>query len=392
MNPYYPFYMLEETDHKENPPPYESCEPDMEMRDSAPSIFQLPDVDHNDAFIAVMGMTGSGKSTFIRHFCDTAVAGDGLKSVTAMVEAHPASERIDGRRVIFVDTPGFDDTIRPDSAILREIANWLNKARQGGIKLTGIVYLHGINNTRVTGTAKNNLRMFKKLCGDDSMSSVALATTHWGSGEADREKQLARHKELLEDEAFWKPMILRGATDFIHDREERSAKKIVLHLLRIRPHEGIDLTIQKEMEDGITLDKTAAGIALEEKLETKREIYEREIHDLQREIAEVKRDNSLTHQMREQEVNCLREEVDKWKNKIKSVEDDRELMKVDRDQLQLERAKELREEAKWHDQMVAQLQAERHQNENLRDENEMKKKQLKQIKARIRQAQGCSVM
>ena len=314
------------------------------------------------------------------------------RAVTAMVEAHPASKTIDGRRVIFVDTPGFDDTTRPDSAILREIANWLNKSRQGGIKLTGIVYLHAINNTRVTGTAKNNLRMFKKMCGDDSMSSVALATTHWGSGEADKKMQLARHKELLEDEAFWKPMILHGANDFIHDREEQSALGIVRHLLKNRPEDGIDLTIQKEMEDGITLDKTAAGIALEEKLENKKEIYELEINDLQREIAEVKRDNRLTHQMRETEVSVLKEEVEKWKNKIKSVEDDWELMKVDRDQLQLERSKELQEEAQRHDEMMARLRAEKDQNEHLRDENEKKKQQLKLIKARIRQAQGCVLM
>lgn len=315
-----------------------------------------------------------------------------VRAVTAMVEAHPASQNIDGRRVIFVDTPGFDDTTRPDSAILREIANWLNKAYKESIKLTGIVYLHAVNNTRVTGTAKNNLRMFNKMCGDDSMSSVALVTTHWASGEADRRMQLARHQELLEDEAFWKPMMLQGATDFIHDRGKWSALEIVRHLLNNRPQDGLDLAIQREMEVGIRLDKTAAGIALEEKLENKMEIYEAEINELQREIAEVKRDNKLSHQKRETDVRILKEEVEKWKNKIKSVEFDKNLMKVDRDQLQLERERELQEEAKRHDQMAARLQAERHQNEHLRDENEMKKKELKLIKARIRQAQACVVM
>ncbi|OAG34727.1 hypothetical protein AYO21_11119 [Fonsecaea monophora] len=369
MNPCYPFYVAEDTDHKDSPPPYESCEPAMEMHDSAPSLFEIRHVQPNDAFIAVMGMT-----------------------VTAVVEAHRAPDKIDGRRIIFIDTPGFDDTIRPDAAILREIANWLNKAHKGGIKLTGIVYLHAINSPRVGGTARNNLRMFKKLCGEDSMSSVALATTHWGSGAAERERQHARHKELLEDVGFWKPMILHGATPFIHDRERRSALEIVRHLLDNRPQDGIDLTIQKEMEDGKTLDKTAAGIALEEKLENEKAIYEREINDLQREIAEVRRDNKLTHQKRETEVKSLKEDVEKWKKKIKSLEKDCELIKVNRDQLQLERFKELEEEARRHDEMEAKLQAERDQNEHLRDENEKKKKQLKQIKARIRQAQGCALM
>ncbi|KIW77964.1 hypothetical protein Z517_07797 [Fonsecaea pedrosoi CBS 271.37] len=394
MNPCYPFYVAEDTDHKDSPPPYESCEPAMEMRDSAPSLFELRDVQPTDAFIAVMGMTGSGKSTFIQHFCDTAIVGDGLKSgkLTAVVEAHQAPDEIDGRRVIFIDTPGFDDTNRPDSAILREIANWLNKAHESEIKLTGIVYLHAINTTRVTGTVRNNLRMFKKLCGEDSMSSVALATTHWGSGAADRERQDARHKELLEDKAFWKPMILHGATPFIHDGERRTALEIVRHLLENRPQDGIDLTIQKEMADGITLDKTAAGIVLEGKLETRKEFCESEINDLQKEIAEVRQDNRLTHQKREIEVRSLEEDVEKWKKKIKSLEKDCELLKVNRDQLQLERSRELEEEARRHDEMEVKLQAERDQNEHLRHDNARTKKQLKQIKARIRQAQGCALM
>ncbi|OAL34635.1 hypothetical protein AYO20_06052 [Fonsecaea nubica] len=349
MSPFYPFYLAEDTDHKDSPPPYESCEPAMEMRDSASSLFELRDVQPTDAFIAVMGMTGSREkhvhSTLLRY-----------SYMTAVVEAHQAPDEIDGRRVIFIDTPGFDDTIRSDSAILREIANWLNKAHER--------------------TARNNLRLFKKLCGEDSMSSVALATTHWGSGAADRERQHARYEELREDEEFWKPMIHRGATPFIHDEERLSALKIVRHLLDNPPLDGIDLTIQKEMADGITLDKTAAGIVLEEKLEDRKELYESDINDLRREIAEVRRDIRLNHKDRETE----------------KLEKDYELLRVNRDQLQLERSKELEDEARRQDEMEAKLQAEKDQNEHLRDENKKTKKQLKQIKARIRQAQGCALM
>jgi GTP1/Obg family GTP-binding protein len=40
----------------------------------------LPHIGPEDAVIAVMGLTGVGKSTFISHFSDTAVVGNDLES------------------------------------------------------------------------------------------------------------------------------------------------------------------------------------------------------------------------------------------------------------------------------------------------------------------------
>lgn len=61
--------------------------------------------------------------------------------------------------------------------MLRRVADWLNRTHQAKVKLAGIVYLHRINDTRLGGSAMKNLRMFKKLCGDDALSCVVLATT-----------------------------------------------------------------------------------------------------------------------------------------------------------------------------------------------------------------------
>jgi ABC-type proline/glycine betaine transport system ATPase subunit len=43
---------------------------------------RLQDIRDDDVVIAVMGMTGSGKSTFISHFCRTARPDHGLRSGT----------------------------------------------------------------------------------------------------------------------------------------------------------------------------------------------------------------------------------------------------------------------------------------------------------------------
>ena len=38
---------------------------------------------------------------------------------------NPSTRKLEGRRVIIVDTPGFDDTYEDDVEILRRIAVWL---------------------------------------------------------------------------------------------------------------------------------------------------------------------------------------------------------------------------------------------------------------------------
>jgi hypothetical protein len=57
-----------------------------------------------------------------------AVVGHGLGSCTKIVQAvscpHPDDIR---KNVVFVDTPGFDDTDTEDDDVLAQIARWLTK-------------------------------------------------------------------------------------------------------------------------------------------------------------------------------------------------------------------------------------------------------------------------
>src|SRR5207249_2436104 len=106
---------------------------------------------------------------------------------------------IDSRRsLILIDTPGFDDTYKSDTEVLREIAGYLSVAYSNKVKLTGIIYLHRITDPRIQGSAMRNLRMFKKLCGSDSLGKVVLATTWWGK--VDAEIGANREKELTDTE------------------------------------------------------------------------------------------------------------------------------------------------------------------------------------------------
>ena len=130
-----------------------------------------------------------------------------------------------GAKIYLVDTPGFDDTYRTDSEILREVALWLNKAHSEKLRLAGIIFLQRISDVRVGGSGIKNIRMFQKLCGDGPLASVVLATTMWDM--ATKDAAIQREKELKEQPQLWKKMIDHGSVVFRHDKKEASALKII---------------------------------------------------------------------------------------------------------------------------------------------------------------------
>ncbi|KAH9436696.1 hypothetical protein MCOR02_000365 [Pyricularia oryzae] len=162
-----------------------------------------------DIFIAVMGVTGCGKSSLISLCCKRPVRiGHDLQACTAVVDVYPF-ELSPTQTVFLIDTPGFDDTNRSDSDVLREIASWLTNSFRNKILLHGIIYLHRISDPRMQGSARKNLMMFKKLCGDDALKKVILATTMWDI--VPTETAEARQAELVNTPSFGVTWWKRGA-------------------------------------------------------------------------------------------------------------------------------------------------------------------------------------
>ncbi|KAF2746414.1 hypothetical protein M011DRAFT_478035 [Sporormia fimetaria CBS 119925] len=161
-------------------------------------------MDSNTSIIvAVMGVTGAGKSTLIQRITQNRniVIGHGLKSETQKTTAYQFRH---GRRVYtLVDCPGFNDTIRSDQDVLEDITSWLSQNYGSGQLLSGIIYLHPISDTRVQGSTMTQFRVFKELCGDAFYSNIVLGTTFWSKvcaaeGEA-RERQLFSTRGMLGD-------------------------------------------------------------------------------------------------------------------------------------------------------------------------------------------------
>ncbi|GLB39634.1 putative 50S ribosome-binding GTPase [Lyophyllum shimeji] len=153
----------------------------------------------NDIVIPIMGITGSGKSTFINTLvpeAKLAVGGDVdpcTQSVQPAIIAHPNDAE---RRVVFIDTPGLDNTSCPDEKILRQITDWLRQFYKDR-KLAGIIYLFEISQARVKSSyVLKNLKHFDLSCGDIATKNVILASTKWARNFTDKEVLLLREKEL----------------------------------------------------------------------------------------------------------------------------------------------------------------------------------------------------
>lgn len=151
-----------------------------------------------------------------------------------------------GKTVHLIDTPGFDDTYKSDTDVLKELAYYLAKSYREGLLLTGIIYLHPITHNRMNGTAFKNLRTFRKLCGEQGVGSVVLATTMWENVNPP-ELGDQRERELVNTPEFWGDMKQAGSEVRKHYNTRDSAEAIIAFLLA-RSGKTI-LGLQAEMVD-----------------------------------------------------------------------------------------------------------------------------------------------
>ncbi|KAI8270019.1 hypothetical protein K4K58_012201 [Colletotrichum sp. SAR11_239] len=228
------------------------------------------DHDANVSLIAVMGVTGAGKSNFLRHLTDAA----GYQG-TQTTETFTIKLR--GRQFILFDTPGFDDTYRGDGDILIDIAETLSTSYKNKLKLSGIIYLHRIKDERVTKGIRRNFDMFRYLCGDNFFNNVFLLTTFWdelkdiGTGEE-------REQELLSTPDWWGEMKSKGSHIRRFGNTQKSAVDLLWEVAGLPP---VVLQVQKEMVDqGFDVENTTAGVALNQELADLRAKFEKQIATL----------------------------------------------------------------------------------------------------------------
>jgi len=170
------------------------------------------------------------------------------------------------------------------------------------------------------GGGMRNIKMFKKLCGEDPMKNVIIASTFWAMDTLER--NIAHEKELMENSDFWGDMIDHGArvARFMGDRE--SALKILSLFCRNRP---VTLNIQRELVDKeIPLSETEAGHAVNEELAQLDSYYKKEIDSIKKETAEALAEKDAKTQR------ILEDQQRKLEDKLDKVHRDQALLREER--------------------------------------------------------------
>ncbi|KAF8441308.1 P-loop containing nucleoside triphosphate hydrolase protein [Boletus edulis BED1] len=278
--------------------------------------------DPDDFIIVIMGPTGSGKSNFINKFTGNTERqkASNLKSDTQDVTPYPISYQ--GLRVVLVDTPGFDDTYRQDSDILRVIADWLIKKYPDGtpLKIAGIIYVHRITDNRMSGSAYRNLQMFGRLCGSVPLPRTRLITTMWDQSK-DQAAGIRRETQLKDDFGFWRALIQGGARAHKFHNTAESAQEIVGSLLRMgNIEDGEELLLQEELiEQQKRLNETEAGKMIYNRLQKLLADQRKMLKDL---AEEAKQQNNPDL------VKSLRSECDKVDAQLQRTFEDIKEMKI----------------------------------------------------------------
>ncbi|KAF7336788.1 GTP-binding protein A [Mycena venus] len=277
----------------------------------------LPQED--EVAIAIMGPTGSGKTSFINLLSGSnLLVGRGLQSCTSAVQV-ASPFQLDGRWITLIDTPGFDDTSKSDTEVLTQIAAFLATAYESEKMLAGVIYMHRISDVRMGGISTRNFKMFRQLCGESTLKNVVIVTNFWG--EVGREVGEAREAELVSDDRFLKPVLDKGAHMLRHDNDVTSAQAILHYLIANQPRA---LRIQRELVDqGKDISQTAAGEELNRELAEQIKRHREEMAILQREMKEAIRAKD------EETKRELELETRKLQTEMTRVQDDSKKMASD---------------------------------------------------------------
>ncbi|KAF3808314.1 hypothetical protein GCG54_00006935 [Colletotrichum gloeosporioides] len=242
----------------------------------------------NDIVIAVVGLAGAGKSTFVSQCTGQNVEiGHNLDACTKLVE--PFTFKRNGYTVHLIDTPGFDGSTTSDVLLLQDIAACLNQAYTHGVQVSGIIYLHAINSPRAQGSGRKALRIVKKICGEDAYSVVLLGSTMWNKENFSVAKR--REEELINSQELWGDMIAAGSKSFAFYNDRASALIACDYI--IQQGQKRTLALQHQMvNEHKSLDETEAGIEIQGDVLRVRELCRSNLAEARREAKRAARLNN----------------------------------------------------------------------------------------------------
>lgn len=243
---------------------------------------------------------------------------------------------IDNKMILLLDTPGFDDSEQTNLDILREIVSslYVFALRPTEVEVRGLIFLHDITETRLSGSQRMTWQILKAICGEGSMKNVLVGTTQWSS-EGDRRFQ---NEEKRERELYGKHWngIHKSSRVVYGDKE--NAHQIIRDLL-VKP--PVLLLVQTEMiNPPHTIEATTAGRVVMPAAFVELERLRKEMADQQIGNREAIRRTEETHRKEKDSQNRVQED-----ERIKQVEAaQRQAVEKHREQCEREKAQEREEQ------------------------------------------------
>jgi hypothetical protein len=212
--------------------------------------------------------------------------------------------------------------------MLRRITKVLGDMHRSKTDIAGILYLHPINDARMTGSAKKNLELFPKVVGSNNMSQCVMVTTKWSKENPTMAQE--HEQELLS--SFWKPMFDAGVkyARYMDDR------KSGLDILRPLCGEAsiVPEVIYEWAYEGKSLHQTKAGRAVEDEVSRAKEVAENDIREVRQEAAEAIKKKDY------EGAKALENERKQLEARLRKMEEEREKLQIEFEEKRKKQQKE----------------------------------------------------
>ncbi|KAF9053099.1 hypothetical protein BJ165DRAFT_1400442 [Panaeolus papilionaceus] len=176
----------------------------------------------------LVGLTGAGKSTFIESFASSGSLGiskDQLEGATTDIVSYRLINATKNDSPIYlVDTPGFLDRKISEMKVLNMIKDW---TKENNLMFDRILYFDRITDTRMAGTKKRSLELFKSITGRETSDYLVFVTTMWDQIWNKRQQNMARQRFQQLQEKHYKDFLDQGAQVVKFHNTQESALNIL---------------------------------------------------------------------------------------------------------------------------------------------------------------------
>lgn len=199
---------------------------------------------------------------------------------------------IDGKDVLLVDTPGFDDSSRNEGEILENITSKLAQMYVDIIPISGVIYVHDIMNEKFTGSASRYLSMCTRIVGSNALRNVTILTTKWDRDSKDNGMPEKERREQMFKDKPWKELIKQGAS--IRRIGLADGQNAYVNIVKnVLKNVATTLQIQQELvEDKLPLNETAAGKMLDKQIQKATKAIRDDLQDVQQQLLSSKNQHS----------------------------------------------------------------------------------------------------